>query len=340
MSFLKYFASSILLIPSVIYYIKIMTNYNILDKPEKEHSNHKTPIPRGVGILIISYSFLGYLFFKQNINLLYFKIIILTISLALIFLIEDLSRISFFHRFIIQIIFALILTFILKREINELMSVFLKYEYMRYFLVFFGSLWFMNLYNFMDGIDLMTTLNTIFIILSVIILSEFRYLKSEIPFEMFNEIEEIAKYILPCLLVFVFFNKPVAKVFLGDSGSVAFGFFIAFLLIKSSTFIGIVNSIIISMYYILDATLSILLRIRNKEKIWLSSGTANFFQKAKHSGFSVYKILFHILVLDIFLLILAVLNEYFTYKFGFLFLFVGFFAASFIIYRFQKNFIK
>jgi UDP-N-acetylmuramyl pentapeptide phosphotransferase/UDP-N-acetylglucosamine-1-phosphate transferase len=90
--------------------------------------------------------------------------------------------------------------------------------------LFIGFMWFVNLTNFMDGIDWMTVAETVPITGAIVLLGLLNVV-SALP-------AVVAFALLGAILGFAPFNKPVAKLFLGDVGSLSIGLLLAWLLLR------------------------------------------------------------------------------------------------------------
>ena len=114
--------------------------------------------------------------------------------------------------------------------------------------------WFINAFNFMDGIDGMATSGATFFSLSVG------------GYFLWQGIEPYGSLMIilaACSLAFLYFNWPPAKMFLGDSGSTFFGYFFGVILIitvKNSS-LSIWTWLIILAYFITDTTTTTFLRL-------------------------------------------------------------------------------
>ena len=92
-------------------------------------------------------------------------------------------------------------------------------------LIIFSWLWLINLFNFMDGMDGLTALQMIFLSLTINIISLMNYFDNDFQF--------LSLIIFSVFLAFFKYNKPPAKIFLGDSGSIPSGYIAGYLLVES-----------------------------------------------------------------------------------------------------------
>ena len=95
----------------------------------------------------------------------------------------------------------------------------------------FGIVWFINAFNFMDGINGITSVQVISICLSLLVLDYY----------INNEINILAFSVLIIILVFCYFNWTPASIFLGDAGSIPLGFIVFVLLYDRKLILNLIN---------------------------------------------------------------------------------------------------
>lgn len=139
-------------------------------------------------------------------------------------------------------------------------------------LVGIGWVWFCNLYNFMDGIDGITGTQTAFIGAGVVIVT----VVAGLP-DMLSPL--LAAALLGGGLGFLVWNWHPSKLFMGDIGSVPLGFVLGFLLLTLAAQGQLVAALIIPLYYLGDATFTILKRTAQRKKIW-EAHREHFYQQA------------------------------------------------------------
>ncbi len=163
-------------------------------------------------------------------------------------------------------------------------------------LVVVGLLWFVNLVNFMDGIDWITVAGVVptlafFAVLAVIV--------GALPPHLV-----LATCLLGALLGFAPFNRPVARLFLGDVGSLPIGLLVGWLLLGLAGSGGIAAAVLLPLYAVSDATLTLLRRIARRERVWEAHRT-HFYQRATDNGFSVREVSLAVFKLNVILAGLA-----------------------------------
>ncbi|MBM3596891.1 MAG: glycosyltransferase family 4 protein [Alphaproteobacteria bacterium] len=140
--------------------------------------------------------------------------------------------------------------------------------------------WFINLYNFMDGIDGITGAET-----------------AAIGFGLFLVASSADTYGLslgdglPALMLaaaaigFLVWNWHPARVFLGDVGSVPLGFLAGWLLLDAAARGALGPALILPLYYAADATIVLLRRLTRGERVW-EAHREHWYQRAVLSGLS------------------------------------------------------
>lgn len=262
----------------ILSYRDIAKKFGIVDKPD-ERRNHIGELVRGAGIVILFCSIISYYIYISYYNgnatsTTAMKILLISAVLGIIFFLEDVGSVRTSIRFTAQIVSAILAVYICKDMILVLPNV--PY-FVNFIIVVIGWVWFMNLYNFMDGIDGMTATNTIFFLLAIILLT------SSSMFGAKTDIDGLCISILPTFIAFFLLNRHPAKVIIGDSGSIAFGFILGYIFLNLSNCVGLVIPIIICSYYLFDSSLTLISRITKMENI-LNPHSKHFFQIAVRGG--------------------------------------------------------
>ncbi len=164
-------------------------------------------------------------------------------------------------------------------------------------LLFIGLMWFVNLVNFMDGIDWMTVAETVPVAGGLVVLG----LLGALPAQG----TVVALALLGAMLGFAPFNRPVARIFLGDAGSLPLGLLLGWLLILLAGSGHVAAALLLPLYYIADTALTLLRRLRNGERIWEAHRT-HFYQRATDRGLSVYGIVGRAFAVNVVLAVLAI----------------------------------
>ncbi len=288
----------------VKYLIKLFSSKSFLDIPD-HRSSHTNPTPTSAGLAVVIASIIGFLLIYNSQDFSSWKYpvthcelistLITFIILAAISFYDDRHDTSALLRIFIHIAAVII-------GVYHLPDNFLLFDGKFPFItdriiLTIGWVWFINLYNFMDGIDGITATETITITLGMVIIGALGFLPIEIT--------QYASIILVTFIAFLIFNWHPAKIFLGDVGAVSFGYLLAWLLIRGSVEFSVLTLAILPMYHFIDATFTITKRAFRKEKIWQPHKT-HFFQIALRKGLNHSQVVKRIAINNVFLLCLAI----------------------------------
>jgi UDP-N-acetylmuramyl pentapeptide phosphotransferase/UDP-N-acetylglucosamine-1-phosphate transferase len=153
-----------------------------------------------------------------------------------------------------------------------------------------AGVWFVNLVNFMDGLDWITAAEMVPITGFLALLGVLAVLPLETGL--------IAAALCGALLGFAPFNKPVARLFLGDVGSLPIGLLVGWLLLALAGRGGLAAAILLPLYHLMDATITLLRRLARGEKVW-EAHRSHFYQQATTNGFSALAVSAHVFVLNL-----------------------------------------
>lgn len=144
--------------------------------------------------------------------------------------------------------------------------------------------WFMNLTNFMDGIDGLTGIETLCVTTGATLIPLMVGLLTwGLPVGGFGQNIQVA-LTLGALMVgatggFLIHNWHPAKIFLGDVGSVPLGFLMGYLLLNLIALGFPEAALILPLYYLADSGFTLTRRAIKGEKIW-QPHRQHFYQKA------------------------------------------------------------
>lgn len=266
---------------------KMAPYLSLMDWPN-ERSSHRVATPRGAGIIFVIVWMItggGYLTYLGLWDLKFLNCFVCSGALALLGFWDDRYSLSAKWRFACQCIVMLIFLFSYK-------DFFLKEEWgeILLFITLFASLWSINLFNFMDGMDGLAGTEAIIILGSLGILSG-----GIMGFLTLN--------LCAALLGFLVFNFPKAKVFMGDGGSGFLGFMIAAWSLEGFVNYNIplwIPLLCYSMFWV-DATFTLLKRIIKREP-WYKPHKQHAYQKLHHKAhWSHKKVLFMVSIINIIL---------------------------------------
>jgi UDP-N-acetylmuramyl pentapeptide phosphotransferase/UDP-N-acetylglucosamine-1-phosphate transferase len=114
----------------------------------------------------------------------------------------------------------------------------------------------------------------------------------------------LAAALLGAIVGFAPFNKPVAKLFLGDVGSLPVSLLLGWLLLELAANGYLVAALILPLYYLTDATVTLARRIACGEPFWQAHRT-HFYQRATDRGLTVLEVTTRVFVVNVILAALA-----------------------------------
>jgi UDP-N-acetylmuramyl pentapeptide phosphotransferase/UDP-N-acetylglucosamine-1-phosphate transferase len=256
--------------------IPLLRRSAVLDRPNAR-SSHTVPIPRGGGwgpmLALLAIWIWGTWRAGRLEDASELLLILGAVALMIVSWIDDRHGLRPLPRFAAQIV-AIVLVMILLPGDLSLTGGFLPLPIDRMFagLVW---LWFVNLFNFMDGIDGLTGGSAAAMGIGVMAIS-----LQQGP----DELEAFRGAMIAAATVgFLYWNWQPAKVFLGDVGSVPLGYLLGYLLIRHAMDGGQLQALIVALYYLADATVTLVRRGARGERVW-QAHREHFYQRATQLG--------------------------------------------------------
>lgn len=216
------------------------------------------------------------------------------LALALVGAWDDIRPLPARHRLAMQTAAVLAVLFWAAPEVRLLEGVLpLAAERL---VVVLAAVWFINLTNFMDGLDWITVAAVVPASLTIGLLAGLGHLDAG------SGLAGLA--LAGGLLGFAPLNRPVARLFLGDVGALPIGLLLAFLLYRLAGSGALVAALLLPLYSVCDATWTLGRRLLKGERVW-EAHRSHFYQRATGNGFSALQVSLHVLGLNILLAGLA-----------------------------------
>jgi UDP-N-acetylmuramyl pentapeptide phosphotransferase/UDP-N-acetylglucosamine-1-phosphate transferase len=292
-------------------------------------SSHKVPTPQGAGIAVIAATLLvsGVAASLMHLSL-QATLFAVTIFVALVGFADDIKPIPVLPRLLLQA--AAVGAMVLATPVDLRIAPALPLAIERG-LVLLAGLWFVNLVNFMDGLDLMTVAEVVPITGALILLGWL----GDVPSPGAPTL--VAAALGGAMLGFAPFNRPVAQVFLGDVGSLPIGLLLGWCLLQLALAQHVVAALLLPLYYLADATITLLRRVDRGEAFWAAHRT-HFYQRATDNGYSVTRVVREVLILNFVLAALAVASARFdTIAVDTAALLAGSAAVALVLSRFSRR---
>jgi len=265
-------------------------------------SSHKVPTPQGGGIAVVAATTIvvvaAEIFFANQLGDQWRLSIVFasTIGLALVGVTDDLRPLDAIPRLVLQIVAVagIIATFPADMRIVPSIPWWLDRAVM-----LVGGIWLVNLVNFMDGIDWMTVAEIVPTTAALGLFGLMGLLPSEATL--------VALALCGAMVGFAPFNRPVAQLFLGDVGSLPIGLLLGWLLAVLAGGGHLAAAVLLPLYYLADATITLMRRLVNGEQI-MQAHRSHFYQRALDVGLAVNQIVARVFVLNLALGLLALLT--------------------------------
>jgi UDP-N-acetylmuramyl pentapeptide phosphotransferase/UDP-N-acetylglucosamine-1-phosphate transferase len=270
-----------------------------LAKPNTR-SSHRMPTPQGGGIAVIvaTIAAAGFGLFVVDAALVWPLMTVLgaVIVMACVGAADDVHPVGVAPRLVLQALAVAVIIYALPNELRVLP---LLPWWLERLLLLVGGLWFVNLVNFMDGIDWMTVAEIVPICGALVALGCLGALtRGGIV---------VALALGGAMLGFAYFNRPTARLFLGDVGSLPIGLIVGWLLTLLAGSGHLAAALLLPLYYLADATLTLVRRLSNGERVWQAHRT-HYYQRATDRGFSVTEIVARVFAVNICLTVLALIT--------------------------------
>lgn len=254
---------------------------NVMDVPN-QRSSHTIPTPRGGGLAIVLAFVLalGFAFFSISVNANLMLALSSTLLVAGIGFCDDHAHVPARWRFLVHLFSALLALFFLAGFPKLLLPVPLNWimnariidlGWFGYLLGTLALVWFLNLFNFMDGTDGIAASEAVFVSGA---LAGYLYYLDQTSFC-------IAISVMSASLGFLIWNWPRAKIFMGDVGSGFLGLLLGMLILMAAQHAAVLLycGLILFGIFFVDATYTLLYRFFSGQK-WYDAHCSHTYQRA------------------------------------------------------------
>ena len=293
-------------------------------------SSHVTPTPQGGGIAVMAATAIAaaltvWLGLSDAGNAI-LAVMAATFWLAVVGMIDDLRPVPVVPRLALQLAAVILLFATLPSQLRVFEAIPFVLERT---LLIVGMLWFINLVNFMDGLDWMTVSEMLPMTTALAAFAFF----GEAP----SAVLPIALALVGGLLGFAPFNRPVARLFLGDVGSLPIGLLTGWCLLELASRQHLAAALLLPLYYLADATITLFRRVAAGERFW-DAHRSHFYQRATDNGFSVRQVIAHVFLLNLMLAGLAAASIAIGSRGAdVLMLLAGAFGVTAVLFRFSRS---
>lgn len=289
-------------------------------------SSHRVPTPQGAGIAVIAATLIVASAWSAWANVAIPPgLVAATVVIALVGFADDIVSLPVLVRLVLQAAAVGAVVFTAPETARIMPAAPLALERG---LILLAGVWFVNLVNFMDGLDLMTVAEVVPVTAALLLLGWLGDLSWPAAL--------VATTLCGAMLGFAPFNKPVAKVFLGDVGSLPIGLLLGWCLLELAWHGQPAAALLLPGYYLADSTITLFRRIIRREPFW-SAHRTHFYQRATDNGFTIPRVIGEVLALNLVLALLAIV----TVRAGSMTItivsvFAGAVAVTFVLRRFSR----
>jgi UDP-N-acetylmuramyl pentapeptide phosphotransferase/UDP-N-acetylglucosamine-1-phosphate transferase len=265
--------------------IPILAHRQILDCPN-ERSSHQVPTPRGGGIAVIGATLLAWAVFARTESMPsgVFGIVLGAVLLAAVSWFDDLRGLSPLVRLLAQAAAVAIGIVVLPgpRDLFYLAA------------IGFVWIWWINLFNFMDGIDGLAGTEAAAIGAGLLLFAG-------VGAGADPALRTLAAAVTGAAIGFLVWNWSPARIFLGDIGSVPLGYVLGFLLLDLAVRGRWTIAVILPLYFLADATITLVRRLLRGERVW-QAHREHFYQHAVRRGLGHAAVVKRVIAADLVLI--------------------------------------
>ncbi|MCC7016463.1 MAG: glycosyl transferase [Rhodospirillales bacterium] len=244
---------------------------NLFDHPN-ERSSHVSPVPRGAGLVmtpVAAAAVAGIGLYGPKAPASAVAAAVLALALGLVSWLDDRRGLPVLVRLVAHAA-AIAAALYVMRGAGPFLGGALP-EWLDLAAAGFLWLWFVNLFNFMDGIDGIAGAETAVVGFGAAAVAALAGAAGGLSL--------IGVSLAAAATGFLWWNWPPAKIFLGDVGSIPLGFLLGWLLLLLAQQGQWAAAVILPLYYFADATLTLTGRILRREKFWRAH-RQHFYQRA------------------------------------------------------------
>ena len=267
-------AATWMLLPPLI---RRLVRSRMLDEPG-ERSNHEMPTPRGGGLAIVAPLAVAW----AELNLLMatgaagWAALAGFVLLAFVSWRDDRSPQPVALRLAAQAL-AVVLPLALLPDSLRILPEAVPVAAER-IAIAFAWVWFVNLYNFMDGLDALAAGQAVTAAAGALLVLALAGMPAA-----FAVAPPLAAGLAAGALAFLPRNWPPARVFLGDVGSIPLGYLLAWLLLALAYAGHAVPALILPLYFVFDATFTLLSRLLRGASVF-DAHSEHLYQRARRGG--------------------------------------------------------
>ncbi len=269
---------------------KLLRRLRFIDRPISRSSHYKPTTTAG-GLIFIPIIIIGWLLFAggkgHNIELV--SLIVLVVGIVSV--VDDMFDLHGGGRLVVHIVVCFCLIYYI--PLSGALP-FIGNGILQSIVTLIMFVWFVNLYNFMDGIDGVAASGAVIMSLGLYVVGE------SVGWQYSME----ASIVMSVMIAFSLFNLPPAKLFMGDVGAISLGLILGYLFIRLAQSGYLASALILPMYFVFDTTMVLLIRLGRGLSPFATHRTFSF-HHAFDAGMPQKTIVFYISVMNLILIGMA-----------------------------------
>ena len=279
-------------------YTRLLSAAGRVEQPD-QRSMHAQPVPSGAGLMIVLVAFVFWAT-AQYVALEPSHVLLLTAVAALsaVSWVDDQYRLPPGARLAAHTLAVALLLVSMPADLRLLPPCPLALERA---ILGLGWIWFINLFNFMDGIDGLAGSEAIAIATGYVAVVSVARIEPSLS--------ELSLLIAAACTGYLAWNWHPAKVFMGDAGSISLGFALGWMMIDLACRGQWAAAVILPLYFMADASLTLLKRLASGEPPWRPH-RSHFYQRAVLGGATPPSVVTRVVMANVLLVGLAVLSTW------------------------------
>jgi UDP-N-acetylmuramyl pentapeptide phosphotransferase/UDP-N-acetylglucosamine-1-phosphate transferase len=265
-------------------------------EPANPRSMHRRPIPAGAGIVPISLVlFLGVLDLS-SLSPLQRSLLVACAGLAAISWLDDLVGLPPVPRLLAQILG--VAWCLLQLSPDQRVMAWLPLLLERVVLGV-AWIWFINLFNFMDGIDGLAGSEAVGLALG--------YVATVLLVGLADNSIPLALLIAAAMVGYLYWNWPPARAMMGDAGSIPLGFLTGWLMLDLALHGSVAAAVILPLFFWLDASITLIRRLV-RGKLPHHAHRDHFYQRAALGRGDPRPVVLRVIAVNSLLIMLSLLS--------------------------------
>lgn len=238
----------------------MLRRWGVIDRPNGR-SSHRNPTPSGAGWLLVPVALVGFASVAFiNGQPIPWPLIIGAVGLMVISGIDDIRPMSPWPRLACQALAVALVLLLLPSDQRLFSNIPLAMERV---VIGLGWLWYVNLFNFMDGLDGLSAVEILSIGAGVVLIGT-------LTGGLTDPMVDCGLVLVGIACGFLIWNWHPARVFMGDVGSIPFGFLLGWILLSLAFNGQWIEALLLSLFHVADATSTLASRLIRRERVWLA----------------------------------------------------------------------